>query len=65
MSQGFEQLSAEIAARLERVRGQLTDAEFATLVEDVARTAQRFEQFELRAGTRLTPVPGTLPVRER
>jgi hypothetical protein len=35
---------AAIAERLARVRGALTDAEFAQLVIDVARTAERCDQ---------------------
>jgi len=36
VSDRLDQLSAAIAAHLERVRGNLTDAEFATLVEELA-----------------------------
>jgi len=56
MSDRSEHLSA-IAARLERVRGTLTAAEFARLVEDVARTARKFEQFEPRHSERLPDGP--------
>jgi hypothetical protein len=42
----LSQLRDTIAARLERVRGNLTDAEFAKLVDDVARTTRKFEQLE-------------------
>jgi hypothetical protein len=41
-----QQLLATIAARLDRVRGGMTDAEFAQLVGDVARTAGRFAQID-------------------
>ena len=34
--------------RLERVRGAMTDVEFAQLVVDVARTAQRFAEIDAR-----------------
>jgi hypothetical protein len=42
----YQQLLAAIAARLDRVRGGLTDTEFAQLVADVARTAERFAQID-------------------
>ena len=45
------ELRAELVARLERVRGQMTDAEFESLVSDVERTAQRFA--EIDAGLRV------------
>jgi hypothetical protein len=60
VSDRLDQLSAAIAARLERVRGNLTDVEFATLVEDVARTAGKFEQFEQRHGDPPTMGPDSL-----
>jgi hypothetical protein len=44
-----------IAERLERVRGNLTDAEFAQLVEDVARTAERFDEIDALDRARMTP----------
>ena len=53
-----EQLSALIAARLERVRGDLTNEEFARLVADVTRTTLRFEEIDARE--RATPLPGSL-----
>jgi hypothetical protein len=37
---------AELVARLERVRGRMTDAEFADLVNDVERTARRFAEID-------------------
>ena len=46
MTYPLSQLRGAITARLERVRGNLTDAEFAKLVDDVARTARMFEQLE-------------------
>jgi hypothetical protein len=36
----------ELVARLQRVRGELTDAEFDELVRDVERTAQRFSEID-------------------
>ena len=41
-----QQLRAELIARLERVRGQLTDTEFADLVNSVERTAARFSEID-------------------
>ena len=41
-----QQLLATIAARLDRVRGGMTDTDFAQLVGDVARTARRFAQID-------------------
>ena len=40
------ELRAELVARLERVRGQMTDAEFKALVRDVERTAMRFKEID-------------------
>ena len=47
---------AAISERLARVRGALTDAEFAQLVVDVARTAERFDEIvaQRRDGMRVT-----------
>jgi hypothetical protein len=39
----------EIEARLRRVRGAMTDAEFERLVSAVVRTAERFD--DINAGT--------------
>jgi hypothetical protein len=41
-------LAAEITVRLSRVRGVMTDAEFARLVADVVRTAERFAEIDGR-----------------
>jgi hypothetical protein len=43
MSERSEQLRAALAARLERVRGTMSDEEFSHLIDDVIRTTQRFE----------------------
>jgi hypothetical protein len=51
-------LRAALAARLECVRGGLTDAEFAHLLDDVVRTAERFEQIEARHREGTTRVLG-------
>jgi len=61
MSDRFERFSAAIAERLERVRGGMTDAEFARLVADVAEVARRFEEIDARERGRSTPMPGTVP----
>ena len=41
-----QQLVAAIAARLRRVRGGMTDTQFAQLVSNVARTAERFAEID-------------------
>ena len=41
-----QQLRAELIARLERVRGRLTDTEFRELVDSVERTANRFTEID-------------------
>jgi hypothetical protein len=53
MSERLTTLRAALTARLERVRGSLTDAEFARLIDDVMRTAERLEEIEAghRGGT--------------
>jgi hypothetical protein len=58
MTERSEQLCAAFAARLQRVRGNLTDDEFAQLVSDVLSTAQRFEEIEARGmGRQLLTIP--------
>jgi len=52
MSERFDELRAALAARLERVRGSMTDDEFGQLVADITRTAQRFEEIEARERSR-------------
>ncbi len=47
-------LYAIMAARLQRVRGGLTDAQFAQLLADMVRTAERFAEIEAKPG-RLRP----------
>src|SRR5689334_20454600 len=46
MNERHQRLLATIAARLDRVRGGMTDTDFAQLVGDVARTAGRFAQID-------------------
>jgi hypothetical protein len=48
-----QQLRTELIARLERVRGRMTDAEFDALIASVERTAARFA--EIDAGPFMTP----------
>lgn len=48
MNARSEQLRAAFAARLERVRGNMTDSEFAHLVADMMSTAQRREEIDAR-----------------
>jgi hypothetical protein len=45
----------EIAGRLERVRGNLSDEEFARLVSDVMRVTQRFADRRFAASQRPSP----------
>jgi hypothetical protein len=42
MPQRLEQFTATVTARLARVRGNMTEAEFQALIADVVRTAQKF-----------------------
>lgn len=46
-------------ARLDRVRGGMTDIEFAQLVTDVARTAERFAQIEAGPFQKVDPARPT------
>ena len=48
MSERSAELHAAFAARLERVRGAMSDEEFSHLVDDVIRTMQRFEEIDAR-----------------
>lgn len=41
-----KELRADVVARLQRVRGEMTDAEFEELVDDVERTARRFSEID-------------------
>ena len=41
-----QQRRRELVARLERVRGQMTEAEFLELVDSVERTAARFAEID-------------------
>ena len=61
MNSRSEQLRAAFSARLERVRGNMSDADFAQLVADMVSTAQRFEEIDARELGSKTPLPGTLP----
>ncbi|HUQ79678.1 MAG TPA: hypothetical protein VM076_01000 [Gemmatimonadaceae bacterium] len=61
VSDHTKRLRAALAARLERVRGNMSDADFTRLVADITRTAQRFEEIEARERSAPTPLPGTLP----
>jgi hypothetical protein len=57
-----EKLREELTARLERVRGQMTDAEFDELVSSVERTAARFAEIDagpFRAVTEPSDEKGT------
>src|SRR5689334_8699854 len=41
-----QEVRAKLVARLQRVRGQMTDAEFDNLLKDVERTARRFSEID-------------------
>ena len=41
-----QRFRAELTARLQRVRGQLTDEEFEELVNSMERTAARFAEID-------------------
>jgi len=58
-----EELRAAIATRLARVRGGMSEGDFARLVDDVARTAERLAEIEERE-IRKTPLPGSIPVHK-
>ena len=60
MTARSEQLHAAFTARLERVRGKLSDAEFTHLVDDMVSTAQRLEEIEARSHGLETPLPGAI-----
>ena len=62
MTNHSEQLRAAFAARLQRVRGTMTDADFAQLVADMVSTAQRLEEIEARSVGRKTPLPDMISV---
>ncbi len=55
-------LRAQIAIRLARVRGGLTDTEFADLVESVALTAERFREIDAHPTAREPPPPDALGI---
>lgn len=49
------ELMATMAARLSRVRGQMTDAEFGQLLADVVRTAKRFAELDAKPDAAIIP----------
>jgi len=55
------QLRADLAARLQRVRGEMSDEDFAKVVAKIVRTKLRFEEIEARCQSVPTPVHGTVP----
>ena len=59
-----QQLRAEMIARLHRVRGQMTDSEFAELVSSVERTAARFAEIDA-APHKLQPALQSEPPHDR
>jgi len=42
----LRKLTAALTARMSRVRGEMTDAEFAQLLTDMVRTAERFAEID-------------------
>lgn len=57
MPEQLDQLRAAIATRLQCVRGDLSEPDFAMLVDDVAHTARRLADIEARGlGKPATPV---------
>jgi hypothetical protein len=54
-----QQFRAELIARLQRVRGRMTDAEFDVLVNSVERTAARLA--EIDAGPHAARLSSLLP----
>ena len=54
-----QQLRAELIARLARVRGQMTDAEFDELVSAVERTAARFAEIDAGPHRTVSDAPVT------
>jgi hypothetical protein len=51
------QLKGAVTARLERVRGTLSDAEFAALVDDITRLAARSEEIPARERGSIRDIP--------
>ena len=52
-----QQLYATMAARLQRVRGSLTDAQFGQLLADMVRTAERFVEIEAKPASLRPDMP--------
>jgi hypothetical protein len=52
-----QQLRAELITRLERVRGDMSDAEFDNLVTSLEQTAARFAEIDARPVRRPTDEP--------
>jgi hypothetical protein len=48
---------ATMADRLAKVRGQMTDSDFARLIADMGRTAERFVEIDASAGATLPAEP--------
>jgi hypothetical protein len=57
------ELAAEITERLTRVRGSMTDEEFAQLVESMARTSERFLEIDMRRSAHVPRGLGDQPAR--
>jgi len=59
MTDHLDYLRAAISARLERVRGNMSEAQFSQLVSEVTRTAILFQDIEARTMGRARPADVT------
>ena len=57
MQDRLTELKDAFTARLARVRGTMSDAEFASLVDDITRTAARLEEIDARQLGRTGDIP--------
>jgi len=57
------ELAAEITERLTRVRGSMTDDEFAQLIESMIHTSERFLEIDMRRPARGRSDPSDQPSR--
>jgi hypothetical protein len=65
MQDRADELRAAVAAHFERVRGALNEGDFARLVDDMARTAERLAEVAHREMHTKTPLPGSIPVHKK
>lgn len=57
MKDSRQKLRAALAARLERVRGAMTDAEFGQLLADMVIVAERFAEIDAKPGAHRADMP--------